>query len=329
MHKSYKKTIAILMTCVLISALLVLPVSAATQYRDVTYNHCRFYDLFFHTYDANGNMLADSGAAEDVALAFQNPNNDSYYVGDGAGTLACVIFSGDTFGGTSSYYRTIGWKVELPYTDNRQNFSMKIKLRANSGVDTDISLGLNTKVTCNGQDAYITRAADGDNLYVEFNNIKGGSTVNFQIASLLYNDWISMYLDFSDIDVQSISNSQIEKEEAQGSGNSAADDVTNVLPNESEGFMNAMQSFVGAMSTTDTSCSITFPGIKVPALEGFFPETELLGETDVDFSQAIGLIPENVMKLIRALTTVALIVFCFKELYDTISEALTRRQQNE
>jgi len=120
-----------------------------------------------------------------------------------------------------------------------------------------------------------------------------------------------------------------EKDEAQSSGNSASEDVGAVMPNDSAGFSNALENFVQAMSTTETECKLSFPALKIPALEGLFPETVLSEESEVTFSKIIALIPEAIMAIIRALTTIGLIVYCFKELYDTISEALTRRKANE
>ncbi|MBQ8740617.1 MAG: hypothetical protein IJY79_03600, partial [Clostridia bacterium] len=117
-----------------------------------------------------------------------------------------------------------------------------------------------------------------------------------------------------------------EKQEITDSGNQATD-AGDSIPNESDGFIDALGTFVDTMSTTSTECSLTFPAIKIPEFAGI-PATTLSEESVVDISAAVGLIPENIMKLIQAITTIGLIVFCFKELYDTISEALTSKKAN-
>ena len=119
-----------------------------------------------------------------------------------------------------------------------------------------------------------------------------------------------------------------EKTEIENSGGSAADNAAGSIPNKSQGFMDSIKSFVSTMSTTSTVCSLTFPAIKIPGIEGLFPETVLSDEMEITFSDAIRMIPEAIMKIIQAVTTIGLIVYCFKELYSTISEALTRKKDS-
>lgn len=116
-----------------------------------------------------------------------------------------------------------------------------------------------------------------------------------------------------------------EKQEISDAGNQATDAADNI-PDKSGGFIDALGTFVKTMSTTSTECKMTFPQIKVPAVPMLWSEKVLSEENEVDISAAVGLIPEKIMKLIQAITTIALIVFCFKEFYDTISEALTRKK---
>lgn len=117
-----------------------------------------------------------------------------------------------------------------------------------------------------------------------------------------------------------------EKAEAQGSGNSAADNVSSAVPDQSAGFISALQTFVKGMSTTDTECTLKVPAIVVPEIPGLFSRTVLIEEQDLSFSQAIKLIPNAILQIVRALTTIGLIVYCFKQLYDTIEYILTMRR---
>ena len=80
------------------------------------------------------------------------------------------------------------------------------------------------------------------------------------------------------------------------------------------------------MSTSDTACKISMPAIAVPELQGLIPASVLSAESEVDFSQAVGLMPDSILKLVQALTTIALIIFCFKELYNTIEYVLTLKK---
>lgn len=117
-----------------------------------------------------------------------------------------------------------------------------------------------------------------------------------------------------------------EKNEAQNSGSGGADDVSSAVPDKSAGFTSALSLFVQSMSTTDTKCEISIPAFIVPKLEGLLPEVKLLDEQKLDFSFALSLIPSAIMALVQALTTIALIVFSFKELYGTIEYVLTLRR---
>lgn len=114
-----------------------------------------------------------------------------------------------------------------------------------------------------------------------------------------------------------------EKNQAAAGGNSATDELGSVIPNDSEGFISALQSFVGAMSSTETDCLFTIPQIKIPAVSDIIPDTVLVHETQFDLGQMFEIIPTAIMAVLRALFTIALVCFCFKELYDVIEYVLT------
>lgn len=322
MHKSYKKTIAILVTFFLIGSFLVIPVSAfVSGSSELIITKSNMWGVGTST-DVPGSNFSNPNSE---GVSFQSPFSSGQYV------LIDIYynFSDST---TSNPYGEFALWI---YSNGAQLNSSSSQMVLVDGVQSsDFHVGL--------VDNHITVASNGviqmpSSFQVRFYATTIEPLEMYYSTSFTYlpfdkstNDIINNDNHNTDKIIQSQEQLQEnEKNEAQGSGNSAADDVTSVMPNKSEGFMNAMQSFVGAMSTTNTDCKIKFPGIKVPALEGFFPDTELLSEQEVDISQAINLIPSAIISLIQAITTVGLIVFCFKELYDTISEALTRRQQNE
>ena len=117
-----------------------------------------------------------------------------------------------------------------------------------------------------------------------------------------------------------------EKNEAQTSGSGASDDLAAAVPDQSAGFTKSLKTFVKAMSTTETECNLKMPAVVIPEIEGLFGKTSLIEEQDINFTQAISLIPPDIMAIVQALTTIGLIVFCFKELYNTIEYVLTMRK---
>lgn len=119
---------------------------------------------------------------------------------------------------------------------------------------------------------------------------------------------------------------QEEKDEASSSGNSAADQLGSAIPDKSQGFISALQNFVGSMSTTATDCVFTIPQLKLPAVAGIIPETVLWEEQHFDMGAMVEILPGAILTLLRALFDIALIVFCFKELYSIIEYVLTMRK---
>ncbi len=117
-----------------------------------------------------------------------------------------------------------------------------------------------------------------------------------------------------------------EKIEAGNTGNASTSDLTNAIPNDSEGFLAALESFVQTMTTTDTDCVFNIPALKLPAVSNIIPGFVLWEATTFDMSTVIKLLPIAILSLVQALTTIALVIYCFKELYDIIEYALTLRK---
>lgn len=117
-----------------------------------------------------------------------------------------------------------------------------------------------------------------------------------------------------------------EKEQASQEGDSNVGAIVDVIPNESAGFMNAIQGFASAMSYGGTDAKLKIPALTIPAISGLIPETVLWDGMDLDFGQYIAMLPEGLLTLVRSLLTIALIVYCFKELYDTIAYVMTLRK---
>ena len=116
---------------------------------------------------------------------------------------------------------------------------------------------------------------------------------------------------------------QNEKNETQTQGQSSVDDLKGAVDDKSTGFVNSIQSLVGAMSYNGTECSWSFPEVKLPAISGIMAETKLIDSQPIDFAYWVNKIPSNILLVVRSLLTIGLIVYCFKELYSTISYVLT------
>lgn len=117
-----------------------------------------------------------------------------------------------------------------------------------------------------------------------------------------------------------------EKQQASTEGNSNVGAVTDAVPDYSEGFVNAISSFAKTMSYEGTDATLTIPALTIPAIGDIIPETALSEEMVLDFGQYIKLLPDGILLLVQSLLTIALIVYCFKELYDTIAYVVTLRK---
>lgn len=116
---------------------------------------------------------------------------------------------------------------------------------------------------------------------------------------------------------------QNEKNETQTQGQSSVDDLSGAVDDKSSGFVNSIRSLVSAMSYNGTECAWTVPEVKLPAINGVMQEVKLMDSQPIDFAYWVNKIPSNILLLVRSLLTIGLIVYCFKELYSTISYVLT------
>lgn len=114
-----------------------------------------------------------------------------------------------------------------------------------------------------------------------------------------------------------------EKEEADDTGNSVADSVLDAIPGDTEGFTAGLRSFASALSYSGTNCAWTLPAITLPAIEGVMPEMRLTDEQPINFAEWVQKMPANVLEIVQLVLTIALVVYCFKELYSTIAYFLT------
>lgn len=121
-----------------------------------------------------------------------------------------------------------------------------------------------------------------------------------------------------------------EKNEAMDMGdgavNNANDSIDQAVPNKSEGFMSAISTFTGSMSYSGTDAVLAIPALSLPEIPGLIPKTELMSDQELDLESFVEMLPDGLVLLVRSLLTIALIIYCFKELYDTIAYLLTLRK---
>lgn len=119
-----------------------------------------------------------------------------------------------------------------------------------------------------------------------------------------------------------------QKQEAQSQGNSSISQGTSSIEDKGAGFTDSIGGLANSMSYTGTQCAWNMPQIKLPAITGVMDEVVLLESQPIDFGQWVSVIPENILLVIQSLLTLALIVYCFRELYNTISYVLTLRKDD-
>ena len=111
---------------------------------------------------------------------------------------------------------------------------------------------------------------------------------------------------------------------------SGAADSLNVITgieNKGEGIISAMGSLISALSYNGTECNWKLPEVYIPAIPNVIDRTLLFKDSEIDFEFWINKIPDNIMTVIKALSTLALIVYCFKELYGTLSYVFTLKKE--
>lgn len=116
-----------------------------------------------------------------------------------------------------------------------------------------------------------------------------------------------------------------EKNQAQTQGNQSTSDATTAITDNSQGFIDSLGGLVNSLSNTSTYCQWTFPALYLPEIPGVMARTQLTSEQQIDFNYWVNQIPPNLLLLVQSLLTIGLIIYCFKEVYGTISYVLTLR----
>lgn len=116
-----------------------------------------------------------------------------------------------------------------------------------------------------------------------------------------------------------------EQHAADNQGNSSINGVLDVVPDYSDGFVQALGALAGSMSYSGTSAVLTTPVVAMPAIPGVMSGIQLMPSYDIDFGYWVQQLPSGLLTLVQSLLTLALVGYCFKELYSTIAYLFTLR----
>lgn len=120
-----------------------------------------------------------------------------------------------------------------------------------------------------------------------------------------------------------------EEHKTTSSGNDSVDRVTGAIPADNEGFLSAIKTLSSSMSYDGTSATWKIPDIKLPAIAGVSGEIILAKDLKINFEEYINMIPSDVLNVVRVLCTIALVIFCVKEIYGLIQEVMVNRRSGE
>lgn len=110
-----------------------------------------------------------------------------------------------------------------------------------------------------------------------------------------------------------------ERNEASSSGNDGVDSVTGAIPDVSGDFVGALEDLMSAMSYEGTKAKLPVPALNVPGIPGLFPGFTALSEQSLDFGAYIAMLPVDLLELVQSLLSMALVVYCVRDLYKTIA----------
>lgn len=117
-----------------------------------------------------------------------------------------------------------------------------------------------------------------------------------------------------------------EKSEANSTGSDGVGDISSAVPDHSEGLLQAFKNLTKSMIHENTDCELSIPTIGIPAIKPFInDEIVLLEKQSFDIGDYFEMIPDTVLTLVRAVLTLGLMIYCFKELYTMLKLIFTAK----
>ena len=247
----------------------------------------------------------------------------SYFISD-------IVIHSDNQKFTNGYYQTVGTKTVNGKTYYMVKFSFNVlSVESNNGLTGGyIRIGLGARksnITTFGAFIIDITANTSTGQILENQQQNTQSIIDNQNQNaqniIEYNyDNTQDIIDNQKDNTQSIIDNQNElaeqeKNDINSSGNSAVESVEDSIPNYN--FMDSLKMFIDCIKSTDTTCIIDIPEIYIPSVAGI-PRTVLYDGGQFDFATAIDVIPARALKLVQNLNTIALILFCGKEMYEIL-----------
>lgn len=250
-------------------------------------------------YDSNGGI---------TFITYGGSSQNDYETVQQFAGINGISYGGNCSFGTGTYNgRTplIHWNDSV----DAQNLNTKLNaiLNSLSNIDGDASTIINKLQDIYNQDVSINAKLSAMNTLL--NEIKSEQKET--------NTWLEKIFDWLN------ESKEEERQEVTTQGGNSVSQGSDAIQNSGQGFSDGLGGLVSSMSYSGTECKWTFPEVRMPAIKGVMKETVLIEEQPIDFGVWIDAIPSNIMLLIRSVLTGALIIYCFKELYGTISYVLT------
>lgn len=112
-----------------------------------------------------------------------------------------------------------------------------------------------------------------------------------------------------------------EKQEVTDSGNDSVNGAMEVMP--SYDFGDVFDGFVNIMRYDGLDAKLDIPEIYIPEIPNVTKKVVLYKGGTINFKDYFDMIPNAIILVVRAVLTVALILFAFKELWTTIGQVLS------
>lgn len=216
--------------------------------------------------------------------------------------------------------RYIKFDVTLPSTDSIYSFGL-VGVNSLSIVDLLPELSY---IKCGDKVGTVSLSANFKNLSFSIDNVLSGSKISVGFYFISNSSTNEFTFTFGSLNgVVTGGSAAYEEQKAQQAANSAVDKASDSIPDKSQGFISGISTLVKSMSYDGTEAYWTFPSIKIPSIAGVTDELVLNPEMKIDFTEWVNKIPSNILEIVQIVCTIALIVFCFKELYSVISYVLT------
>ncbi len=126
-----------------------------------------------------------------------------------------------------------------------------------------------------------------------------------------------------------------EKNQANSIGNGGMDSLGSTVPNYYGNIIEAFKGFSNNLKDDRAMLIIDFPGLKIPKIGNLInKEIQLLEPQEIQWSEwhfknIFGEDFQIVFNIIRALTSIALVYFCVRELYDIFEYLMTLRGDSD